>query len=78
MLKPQKTEIIFTDVMVDGIPSVEITYKMEEPDAGDLSEPTPAMWLGLYVSSEFKSGRLMTKVEEWVASLAQPESKTGE
>ena len=63
----QQVKVVFNDEIVDGIPCVGIALEMEE-GAKALSEPTPAMYFGIYLMHLFNEGVLMKEVEAYVAS----------
>jgi hypothetical protein len=63
--KLQQVKVCFSDIVVDGIPSVEFTLEVD-PEAQELKEPTPAMWVSIYLAHQFKTGKLMGDVQEFV------------
>lgn len=63
--KLQEVKVGFNDIVVDGIPSVELILEVDE-EAKSLKEPTPAMWVSIYIAHQFNSGKLMADVQEFV------------
>lgn len=61
----QEIAVRFKDIIVDGIPSVEFNLEVPE-EAKTLSEPTPAMWVGVYLTHLFNSGQLMDDAQKFV------------
>jgi hypothetical protein len=64
-IDPQEVKVCFKDVVVDSIPSVELSLEVD-PVAKTLPEPTPAMWVSIYLAHKFKTGELMTEVNEFI------------
>lgn len=62
---PQEVHIVFKDEIVDGIPCVSLELQAED-SAKVLAEPTPAMWMAIYISRQFYDGKLMPLVEDFV------------
>lgn len=62
---PQETKVSFKDVIIDGIPSVEMNLEVDE-EAKEFAEPTPAMWCAIYLAHQFKTGKFMEDVQEFV------------
>lgn len=65
MNKPQEVVVRLKDVTIDGIPSVELNLEVDD-SAKTLKEPTPAMWVGIYLAHILKNGQLMEDAQKFV------------